>query len=228
MKKNGINQKSLTRNIFGQLTKLIYFIINQEADNNIFEFEKNDQLISRSESEHRIVVILAFISLINATFLTTFSIIINESSKNEIDLIDVEIPVLFKVPYLQAIYKNGSVVSSHFLTNSSDIGSKHLLDLPETDYYYSFLDHKQESSFIHAKSKRKYFFQTFKNIHGKGRQRKHKFTGKSSMLYPNGIMSFNSSIMQIGSFLMFFGGGQDGNTSKIIVSRLSITIFQDP
>ena len=137
--------------------------------------------------------------------------------------------MLFKVPYLQAIYKNGSVVSSHFLTNSSDnIGSKHLLDLPETHYYYSFLDHKQESSFIHVKSKRQYFFQTFKNIHGKGRQRKHKFTGKSSMLYPNGIMSFNSSILQIGSFLMFFGGGQDGNTSKIIVSRLSMKIFLDP
>ena len=218
MQHKDIHSKYLTKDVFGQLAKLNNFILNQDvkeskSDDNLLEFDKNDQLISRTESEHRIFIILAITSFINCLIITTLSIITNKNARSEPNVVDVEIPTLFKMPYLQAIHKNGSVFSSQFYTHLSSINFAHVFDLPLADLYSSF-EYRQRLSYVHGKSNRQYFFQTFKNIHGKARQRKHEFTGEAEIDHSYIFaIGFNSSIAQIGSFLMFFGGGHDRDDS---------------
>ena len=217
MEHKGIYHNSFSINVFGQLAKLNNFIVNQDAkeptENSLLEFEKNDQLISRSESEHRIFVMFAIASFINCFIITTLSIITNKTSNTEPNIMEVEIPIVFKMAHLQAIHKNGTVFSSHFDTHLSSIEFEYLFDLPSADLYSSF-EYRQKLFYVHGKGHRQYFFQTFKNIHGKARQRKHEFTGEAeidhSYIFTTG---FNSSVAQIGSFLMFFGGGHDWDDS---------------
>ena len=99
-----------SKNLFSQISKLNKFIINHntfvpQQKENVFEFDKNDQLVSKYESEVRIVVILCVLSMLNISILATLIITISEAIKNELKIIPIEIPTLSKVPYLQAFTK---------------------------------------------------------------------------------------------------------------------------
>ena len=215
---NSKHQKSLTKNIFGQLAKLNNFIINQEtneskSEDNVLEFDKNDALITRSESEARIIVIFIIIAVINQVLLTVLTIVTNESMKTELNLVDVEIHTPSQLPHLQIILINGSVFSSKFQKRYTFSTSQYQFDLPLTaDYYFSF-DFRGRMSFIYGNSNRIHFFQTFRNIHGKRREKKHKIPGIHAE-EESSTTGFNCSVLQIGSYLMLFGGGKDRGTKR--------------
>ena len=93
-----------TKNLFSQISNLNKFIINQDTivaqhKENVLEFDKNDQLISKYESEVRISVILCVLSVLNISILATLIITISETIKNELKIIPTEIPNTSKVPY---------------------------------------------------------------------------------------------------------------------------------
>ena len=210
---NSIHQKSLTKNLFGQLAKLNNFIINQEtneskSEDNVLEFDKNDGLITRSESEAWIIVIFIIIAIFNEILLTVLGFVACGTLKIELNLVDVEIHTTSKLPYLQIILNNGSVFSSKYGKTDTFYTSQYQFDLPNSaDYYFSF-DFRGRMSFIHGNSNRPYFFQTFRNIHGKRREKRHEIPGivvEGESL----TTGFNCSITQIGSYLMLFGGGKD-------------------
>ena len=212
-------QRSLTRNLFGQLTKLNNFIINQTNEaklkENVLEFDKNDQLISRSESECRIIIFLVVTALINEFILSALTILAYNNLKHEHETNDFPTPIHFKMPYLQVILNNGSVFSSHF-NEDTFFNHKHQFDLPMlANYYYSF-DYKGKMSYIHGKSKRNYFYQTFKNIQSKKREKKHDFPGKYAY-ETDARTGFNCSIVQVGSYLLLFGGGIDRSFYGILI-----------
>ena len=205
-------QRSLTKTLFGQLTKLNNFIINQETneaklEENVLEFDKNDQLISKSESECRIIAILGVVALINQFILSALTILLIDNLKHELKMLPFELPVQFKIPYLQVILNNGSVLLSHFKEDTF-FNYQHQFDLPTfANYYYSF-DYRGKMSYIHGKSKRNYFYQTFKNVQRKKREKKHLFPGIHAY-DTDARTGFNCSIVQVGSKLVLFGGGID-------------------
>ena len=199
-----------SKNLFSQISKLNKFIINHntfvpQQKENVFEFDKNDQLVSKYESEVRIVVILCVLSMLNISILATLIITISEAIKNELKIIPIEIPTLSKVPYLQAIFKNGSVYSSQY-KNHTFSNLKHNFNLPTAADFYFHFEYKEKMSYIHGNALENHIFQTYKNIHGHKRQKKHKFHGKFAK---DGSFNFgsNTSVSIIGSYLMFYGGG---------------------
>ena len=104
----------------------------------VLEYEKNDQLISRSESELRIFIILSIVFAINNLMLVVFTIFLSRAITNEVQFIDVEIPVQIMPPFLKVILKNGSVFSS-YMTKRSYLSFEYNFDLPpDADYYYYF------------------------------------------------------------------------------------------
>ena len=170
-------EKYKTGNIFSQLAKLNKFIIKQEineakSSENELEFNRNDQLISRSESEERIFFIFFVISLINLGILISFVVVSNKTFDEELKIIPVEIPIQFEMPYLQAILKNGSVYSSQY-RKKTFAHSEHEFDLPPgADFYFSF-EYKEKLSFIHGYGLRNHIFQSYKTVIGHNRQKKH-------------------------------------------------------
>ena len=119
----------------------------------------------------------------------------------------------FQVPYFQIILKNGSVFSSKYRKRDTFSPSQYQFDLPKTaDYYFSF-DYRGRMSFIYGNSNRTHFFQTFRNIHGKRREKKHEIPGINEE-DESLTTGFNCSIIQIGSYLMLFGGGKDRGTKR--------------
>ena len=71
-----------TKNLFSQISNLNKFIINQDTivaqhKENVLEFDKNDQLISKYESEVRISVILCVLSVLNISILATLIMTVN-------------------------------------------------------------------------------------------------------------------------------------------------------
>ena len=222
-----------TKNLFSQISNLNKFIINQDTivaqhKENVLEFDKNDQLISKYESEVRISVILCVLSVLNISILATLIITISETIKNELKIIPTEIPNISKMPHLQAIFKNGSVYSSEY-KNRTFSKLKHEFDLPmAADFYFPF-EYKEKMSYIHGNGLNKHILQTFRNIHGHKRQKKHTFSKKeeidsnTSLLYvKQGLgkenLGFNNSILQIGPYLMIFGGGHNQYGNRDIFS----------
>ena len=202
----------------------------------VLEYEKNDQLISRSESELRIFIILSIVSSINNLILVVFTIILSRAFTNDLKFIDVDIPVQIMPPFLKVIYKNGSVYSS-YVKNRSYISSEYNFDLPpDADYYYYF-EYRDRHSYIHGYGNRNHFHQTFKNIHRKSQQRKHKFSSKKDFDSQYLRSGHNSSLVPIGHTLTLFGGAiheQSGNISyfntyfkKIEKSNLTTEEFCD-
>ena len=209
------NKKSLTRNLFGQLVKLNNFVIDNKssqinelaASENALEIDKNDQLISRSESENRIFVILAVICMINNCILVAFVKLSHDKFHLHLDLVPTEIPVQFNLPYLQAIFKNGSVFSLSY-RNGTFSDSGHEFDLPNDMHYYLALEYDNRLSYFHGRGNQKSMSQTFQNLHGFKRHKKHKLISKHPEERYEGF-GFNMSISQIGKYLMFFGGGKN-------------------
>ena len=216
---NTSNQKFSTRNLFGQLTKLNNFIIKQETNehayttNSLLEFDKHDQLISRSESENRIFVILATIGFVCCFTFSCLVIVSFKNFGNNIETIAVEIPVQFKQPYLDAILKNGSVFSSHY-NNTHFLSFEYKFSLPIADYYYSF-ESNQELAYIHGRSQENHMFETFYNIHGFKRQKKHNFIKRDDGDPYHNDIGYNNSISQVGEHLMIFGGGKNDASGLI-------------
>ena len=216
---NSIYKKSLTKNLFGQLAKLNNLIINQEttseakSEENLLEFDKNDQLISRSESESRIIIIFAIMALINQIIIFTFTIVASNNLKNELKVMDLQIPIQFKMPFLQIILNNGSVYSSNLIEDPF-FNHQHQFDLPRDAHYYYSFDYRGRMSYIHGKSKRNYLYQTFKNIQSKKREKKHKFPGEHAE-DTDSMTGFNCSIVQAGPYLMLFGGGIDRGHNRM-------------
>ena len=203
----------MTKNLFGQLTKLNNLIISQEStteeksEENVLEFDKNDQLISRSESERRIISIFAVLAFINQIIIFTFTIVASNNLKNELKVMDLQIPIQFKMPFLQIILNNGSVFSSNLIEDPF-FNTQYQFDLPRDAHYYYSFDYRGRMFYIHGKSKRNYFFQTFKNQKSKTREKKHKFPGKHAK-DTDSMTGFNCSIEQAGPYLMLLGGGID-------------------
>ena len=212
------DKKSLTRNLFGQLVKLNNYVISNNSSQinelapseNALEIDKNDQLISRSESENRIFVILAVICMINNFILAAFVKLSHDKFHLHLDLVPTEIPVQFNLPYLQAIFKNGSVFSLPY-NNGTFNGSNHEFDLPNNLHYYLALQYDKKLSYIHGRGNQKTMSQTSQNLHGYMRHKKHRLIikkGEEHQHYYEGF-GFNNSISQIGKYLMFFGGGKN-------------------
>ena len=194
------------------MAKLNNFILKVETnkgappDDNLLEFDKNDQLISRSESENRISALLAMIGFINSCIFNLLIIVsfINFGDNNEV--IDVEIPVKFKQPYLNAILKNGSVFSSHYNNFAS---FEYKFSLPNiADYYFSY-ERNQDLAYIHGRSQENHMFETSLNIHGVKRQKKHYFPKRDDGYPYHNNIGFNNSISQVGEYLLIFGGGKN-------------------
>ena len=207
-------QKSFTEKLFSQLTDMSKIIIKQDKpdktkpkNDTVLEYEKNDQLISRSESEHRIFVILAVLCIINDCILGIFVIISFEKFQSKLDLVPTKIPVQFNLPYLQAIFKNGSVFSLSY-GNGTFVGSNHEFDLPNEMDYYLTLEYDNKLSYVHGRGNQKSMSQTFQNLHGFMRHKKHRLISKYAEERYEGF-GFNNSISQIGKYLMFFGGGKN-------------------
>ena len=190
---------------------------------NLLEFEKNDQLISRSDSEFRLFVILGILSIIENLVLLIITIFLSQI--NQSNLIDVDIQVQFPQPHLKAIYRNGSVYSSYF-KEGSFLTSEYEFDLPANADYYFYFEYRQRYSYIHGNGYQNHFHQTFESVHGKGRQRKHTFSSKfgKELWFDGPYMKsgHNSSIVQIGNTLMLFGGGKDKKSDgKVFQSSTS-------
>ena len=112
-----------------------------------------------------------------------------------------------------------SVYSSQY-KNRTFSNLKHKFDLPSAaDFYFPF-EYKEKMSYIHGNGLNKHILQTFRNVHGHKRQKKHTFSKKeeidsnTSLLYvKQGLgkenLGFNNSILQIGPYLMIFGGGHN-------------------
>ena len=223
-----------TGNIFGQLANINKFIIKQESNEaksteSELEFNRNDQLISRSESEHRIFLIFFVVSLINLGILTTFTIISDNCFDQELQIIPVVIPIQFKVPFIQTILKNGSVYSSPY-KNKSFAPSEHKFDLPPSaDYYFSF-EYKEKISYIYGYGSRNHMFRVFKTIKGQNRQKKHQFDPVVNSYFDPGNPTlksetgFNSTVSHIGQYILIFGGGKnkigDGCTTSLAKCKL--------
>ena len=226
-----------TKNLFSQISNLNKFIVNQDSfvvkhEENVLEFDKNDQLVTKYESEVRIAVILCVLSVLNISILSTLIVTISETIKNELKIIPIEIANLSKVPYLLAICKNGSVYSSQY-KNQTFPNLKHNFDLPmSADFYFPF-EYKEKISYIHGNGLNKHILQTFRNVHGHKRQKKHSFSDEqiinshTSELYVKHKLGkeplgFNNSVLQIGPYLMFFGGGhnQYGNLNTFIAIKI--------
>ena len=214
----------MTKNVFGQLTKVNNLIINQEStteensEENVLEFDKNDQLISSSESESRIILIFAVMAFINQIIIFTFTIVASNNLKNELKVMDLQIPIQLKMPFLQIILNNGSVYSSNLIEDPF-FNPQHQFDLPRDAHYYYSFDYRGRMSYIHGKSKRNYFFQTFKNQKSKTREKKHKFPGKHAE-DTDSMTGFNCSIVQAGPYLMLFGGGIDRGQNRMFFRLL--------
>ena len=210
-------QNSFAKKLLSQLAEINKINISpKETDDttskkeNLLEFEKNDQLISRSDSEFRLFVILGILSIIENLVLLIITIFLSQI--NQSNLIDVDIQVQFPQPHLKAIYRNGSVYSSYF-KEGSFVTSEYEFDLPANADYYFYFEYRQRNSYIHGNGYQNNFHQTFKSVRGKGRQRKHTFSSKfgKELWFDGPYMKsgHNSSIVQIGNTLMLFGGGKD-------------------
>ena len=225
------NDKFKTGSIFSQLANINKFIqlIKQEANEDELEFNRNDQLISRSESEHRIFMIFFVVSLINLGILTIFTVISYKTFDEELQIIPVEIPIQFKVPYLQTILKNGSVYWNQH-KNKSFAPSEHKFDLlPNADYYFSF-EYKEKNSYVYGYGFKNHMFHHFKTINDHNRQKKHQFLVANTYWdqgHPTwkSKTGFNSTVSQIGKYLLIFGGGINTVGNGCFTSRIRCKLF---
>ena len=219
--RNTNSRKLLTRDLFGQLANINNFIIKREtnevahANNSLLEFDKHDQLISRLESEGRIFTILAIICFINNCIFSALIVSFGKFEKN-VEVFPVEIPVRFKQPYLDAILKNGSVFSSHY-SNTNFLTFEFKFSLPKiADYYFSF-ENNHEITYIHGRSQENHLFETFYNVHGLQRQKRHDFIKRDDGDPYHNDIGYNNSVSQVGEYLMIFGGGKN-DASNLILS----------
>ena len=138
-----------------QLSKQINSFINtvgidrntNENNSEEHEYDKHDQVITKAESEARIIVLLSVITFsLNTVFLACIlnMLIITKEPK----LIQYPDPaVVHKLPYLQVLFKNGSneIVS---LQNTNLIHAN--FSFSEQDFYF-YYHYKQQNSYIHGK-----------------------------------------------------------------------------
>ena len=229
-----IQQLSKQLNVFIQNTG----IIRENSKNEIkdetqeLEYNKNDQLISKSESNDRIIILLSIIATIlsfifQALIITAFISLTKANGK-----LQVNIPIRMAKPYLQTIDSNGTILiyEPYFHKNGTFqqsylVGnySLHILH----DFYFSY-EYRKEIIYLHGKTLHGISSQINKDhCYQSVFQRNGQFPRKKVYLHgyvedPYGIIVFdddsaitaNVFIMQVQAFIWFFGGGFSKNTTS--------------
>ena len=230
-----IQQLSKQLNLFIQNTGLIREDnkneIKDETQN--LEYNKNDQLISKSESNDRIIILLLVIATILSLIFQALIITAFISLTKAFGKLQVNIPIRMAKPYLQTIDSNGSIMiyEPYFFINGTFeqsylVGNYSLPILH--DFYFSY-EYRKEIIYLHGKT-----------LHGKSSQinkdhcyqsvfqRNGQFPRKKVFLHgyvedptnseelifdDDSAITANGFIMQVQAFIWFFGGGFSKNTT---------------
>ena len=136
-----------------QLSKQVNSFINTvdkdtvKKDSEEHEYDKHDQVITKAESEERIIVLLSVITFsLNTAFLACIlnMLMITKEPK----LIQYPHPaVVHKRPYLQVLFNNGSNQILSFHKTSLVFAN---FSFSEQDFYF-YYHYNQQNSFVHGK-----------------------------------------------------------------------------
>ena len=145
--KNNFSIFQLSKQVNSFITTVGVGKDTKENDSEEHEYDKNDQVITKAESEVRIFILLSiFAFVLNSLFLMCIyhMLIITREPKLK------EYPdpaVVQKLPYLQVQFNNGSSEIVSFKNASSVYSS---FSFSKQDFYFHYY-YNQQNSFIHGK-----------------------------------------------------------------------------